>query len=343
MGQLLKLDVPKGHYALERYRQLDYGDDDTPTTAPVLEAHARTIRSALERTFSMLKEKLAGRTVYVTLSGGLDSTTIAAMARKTFDDLHAVSFAIEGEDAGGPGTDLHFARRAAADLGIPLVEIVAAADEVAALVDDVLVYGQDFRDFNVHCALVNAAIGRALGVRHADDGSRPVVLTGDTMNELLADYTPVQLEGREYYGLPNLGPGRIRRFLVGGLDAGDREVGVFDHFGVDTVQPYALCAAEYAALPGSLVAEDGAKSRLVQAVMGTDVPPYIYDRPKVRAQVASQDKPSGTLALLVGRGIDQARLTERFAELMGVPADEVPRLIRAGFYRFSTIFPAYAC
>ena len=94
------------------------------------------------------------------------------------------------------------------------------------LIDPVLMYGQDWRDFNVHCGIVNLAIARAIRAEH-HDGARPLLLTGDGMNELMADYSPVIHNELEYYSLPRLPPGRLRRFLVQGLDAGDREVGIF--------------------------------------------------------------------------------------------------------------------
>jgi len=171
-------------------------------------------------------------------------------------------------------------------------------------------------------------------------GPRPVVLSGDAMNELLADYAPVRFQGREYFGLPMLERGRIRRFLVGGLDSGDREVGIFARHGVETVQPYALCAREYAALPSDLACEAGSKSRLVRAVMGERIPEYVLARPKVRAQVAVEGEPGGTLALLVNRGIDQEHLKDRFARLLGLEPQALRTLTRAGYYRFSTRFPA---
>jgi len=335
--------VPAGHYVRvhpgeHRYDLVRWGRISLEGSSPEteLEPCAARIRAALDRTFAMLALRFAGRPVYVTLSGGLDSTTIAALAREHFSDLRAVTFALRREV--GPGTDLHFARRVAADLGIPHVEALARPEEVFALLDDVLVYGQDYRDFNVHCGLVNAAIGKAIQRAHRD-GPRPVVLSGDTMNELLADYAPVQFRGREYFGLPRLEPGPLRRFLIGGLDSGDREVGILARFGVETAQPYAMCAQEYAALPAELACGPGSKSRLVQAVMGYRIPEYVHTRPKVRAQVAVAGEPGGTLALLVDRGIDQARLLHRFARLLGIGSREAGRLTRAGYYRFSTTYP----
>ena len=303
-----------------------------------LERYAASIRGALERAFRMLAERFAARPVYVTLSGGLDSTTIATLASEAFPGLRAVTFALDSPRETGQGSDLSFARRVAADLGLPHLELLVGPDEALELLDEALVYGQDYRDFNVHCALVNAALGRAIGRLHPA-GPRPVVLSGDALNELLADYVPVHFRGREYFGLPRLDRGLIRRFLVGGLDAGDREVGVFAHFGVETVQPFALCAQEYAALPAQLACEAGSKSRLARAMWGRRILECVLARPKVRAQVAVEGEPAGTFALLVERGIDQAHLKARFARLLGVAPQAVGHLTRAGRYRFSTVFP----
>jgi asparagine synthetase B (glutamine-hydrolysing) len=339
-GHYVHVHPDGSHYELARWGQLRFGEESTGTRrGAALDPFAAPIRVALERAFRLLALRFAGRPVYVTLSGGLDSTTIAALAREHFPGLCTVTFALRDPREAGPGADLFFARRVATDLGLAHLEVLADPDEVLGLLDEVLVYGQDYRDFNVHCALVNAALGRAIAARHPT-GPRPVVLSGDVMNELLADYAPVRFQGREYFGLPRLDQARTRRFLVGGLDSGDREVGIFARFGVETAQPYALCAREYAALPASLACAPGSKSRLVRAVMGRRIPAYVLARPKVRAQVAVEGEPGGTLALLVKRGIDQPWLKQRFASLLGIDPRAAGELMRAGSYRFRTSAPA---
>lgn len=338
--------VPAGHYvrvhpaadtyALGRWGQVHFeGDRAVPPAERSLAPLADPIRAALARIFRVLAQHFAGRPVYVTLSGGLDSTMIAALAREHFANPSVVTFALRDPREAGPGSDLYFARRVAVDLGLAHVEVLAQPQDVLELLDEVLVYGQDYRDFNVQCGLVNAAIGQAIGALHPT-GPRPVVLSGDAMNELLADYTPLEFRGREYFGLPRLDRGRIRRFLVGGLDSGDREVGIFARFGVETVQPFALCAREYAALPADLAVQPGFKSRLARALLDGRIPEYVLARCKVRAQAAVEGVPGGTLALLVDRGIDQAQLKTRFARLIGIDRRAAHELTRAGHYRFST-------
>jgi hypothetical protein len=126
---------------------------------------------------------------------------------------------------------------------------------------------------------------------------------------------------------------------VGGLDSGDREVGIFGHHDIDVVQPYALCADAYAAVPAGALGDPRAKQALARAVFGEAVPEYVYARPKVRAQAASEEV-GGTLGLLADRGIQGAELAARFARVLHVQPDELRGFIRAGFYRFTTTYPA---
>ncbi|HJK94112.1 MAG TPA: asparagine synthase-related protein [Polyangiaceae bacterium LLY-WYZ-15_(1-7)] len=287
------------------------------------------LRAAWETTLGRLAEAFAGRPVYVTLSGGLDSSTVAALAAEHFPDLRALTFRLDGPDEGPvrEGDDLHAARRVAAHLGLPLREVSVDGDAVLALLGEALVHGQDWRDFNVHCALVNAALAQAL------EGEGAAVLTGDGANELLADYTAVELEGRTYYELPRLPRSVVRRFLVRGLDAGDREVGVFARWGTAVAQPYLLAAEAYAMLPDAFVDDREAKAELARALVRGRLPELVFTRPKVRAQCGREGEPGGTLALAARAGIDQEALLERFARLHGVDVAWSRRFIHAGLYR----------
>lgn len=338
-GHVLAIDTSRRSLSLQKFSTIRFGDDMQEALS--IDDYAAEIRSQLDQTFERLREVVGQRPVYVTLSGGLDSSTIAAMAAQWLDDVRAVTFCMDSGSGDSPASeDLTHARLVADFIGVPLEVVTATTDEIEDLLDVALIYGQDWRDFNVHCALVNATIGRAIGDPNGSNGNaRTVVLTGDTMNELMADYSPVQYRGNEYYRLPRLDPGRLRRFLVSGLDSGDREVGVFAHYGLDTIQPYAIFANAYTSLPAEYVQNSDAKQRLVEKVMGERIPAEIYSRPKVRAQVGGSEEIGGTLAALVDRGLNGERLQERFVELLGCETSELRRLIHAGFYRFPTQYP----
>ena len=324
-GHRIRIDLGARSLSIEKESGPEFVEDDGGS----LEGHARRIRARLDEAFEALSAELSGE-LFVTLSGGLDSTGIAVLAKQHLGDFTAVSFTVEGEDR--EGGDLAAARRVADALGVRLLEVHMPREALAARVDDVLRWGQDWRDFNVHCGLVNLALAEALP-------AGATVLTGDGMNELMADYSPVEVEGRVLYALPRLSPGKLRRFLVQGLDSGDREVGIFARRGVRTVQPYLLCADAYASLPERFVAHEGSKQALVRHVLGQAVPAFVYDRPKVRAQVGSSEAVGGTVRALLDAGVDQAQLANRFRALLGFTEKDQRRLIRAGYYRFPTTWP----
>ncbi len=330
--------VPSGHRVtiaprerrleLDRLHEVRIGDG--PEDDEALSMHARRIARSLDDTFHALSAALEGERVFVTLSGGLDSTGIAVLAKEHLPHVTAVTFAMDGDS--GASSDLASARKVAEALGIELIEVVVRPEHLLELIDSVLVWGQDWRDFNVHCGLVNAALAEAL-----PEGA--TVLTGDGMNELMADYAPVRVGPHTLYALPRLPPGRLRRFLIHGLDSGDREVGVFARRGIRTVQPYLLCADAYAALPDAFVSAPESKQALVARVLGDRVPRFVYERPKVRAQVGSSAEVGGTVRLLLDRGWDGTRLAARFRELLSMSEREQRSLVRAGFYRFPTRWP----
>jgi asparagine synthetase B (glutamine-hydrolysing) len=340
-GHFLEIDPARRTLRAERAAPLPF-DDAATIDAREIGAHGRRLRQAFERTFARIRRAVAGRPLYVTLSGGLDSSTVAVLTRELVGEFTAISFAIQPPGGDAPRSDdLRTAARLAAELGVRVEPVVVPADEVVARLDEVLVYGQDWRDFNVHCGLVNACLARSIAA-HAPAGTRPIVLTGDTMNELVADYQTETYQGHDFYRLPRLGAARLRRSLVAGLDAGDREVGLFGHHGVATLQPFALSADALAALPAALVENRRAKQAIMREVMGDAIPEYVYERPKTRAQSASADLEGGTLALLSARGVDAEWLARRFAELFSIERAALGQLIRAGCYRSTSEYPRTA-
>jgi asparagine synthetase B (glutamine-hydrolysing) len=267
----------------------------------------------------------------VCLSGGLDSSGVAVLAREHFADLVAVSF-----DLRGPGRraseDRRTAERLARELGLPLLDVTVTAEELLDTLDTVLVEGIDWRDFNVHAGLVNAAL--AEGITRAGAGGDGLVLTGDLANELLADYHAESYRGAVYYDLPRLDIGRLRAALVRGLDTSNRETGVFAAWGLAVAQPYAAAADLYLSLSPELLAAPQAKRHVAGAIFADRLPAYVYDRPKTRAQVGGAGAGGGVLGACVDRGIDRRVLRERFARLHGLDDERIlERFLRAGTYR----------
>jgi asparagine synthetase B (glutamine-hydrolysing) len=337
-GHSLRLDTKSREYCLTRYSTLDFNDEAAPQGDPYECADA--IRSSLEATIRRIRLVAADRPLYVTMSGGLDSTTVAALTREIIGNFTGVTFSMA--DSNGEvieSDDLRYVRRLAQDLDVRLKVVSRTAKQLLGMLDDVLLFGQDWRDFNVHCGLVNAAIGSDIASERDARPPRPLLLTGDCANELTADYAPVSYGGQTYYSLPDLPAGQLRRFLVTGLDTGDREVGIFAHYGCDVIQPYAMCAAAFAQVPAALLNVPQAKQKLMTRAVASRVPAYILARPKVRAQSGSSDNSGGTLAAVADAGMSSQALATRFCELFRADARALRGLIRAGMYRFAMQYP----
>jgi hypothetical protein len=197
-----------------------------------------------------------------------------------------------------------------------------------------LTEGIDWRDFNVHAGLVNAALAERIAEDNLEEGRSALVLTGDLANEFLADYQPEHYRGVMHYKLPRLEPGALRTHLVRGLDTCHREVGVFAAWHLPVVQPYAAAVDAYLALPAGFLSRVDRKQRLSRAVFGALLPDYIYERKKVRAQLGSSSGDGGVLGLCLDRGLDSAAFRRRFAVLHGGgDLAALDRFIRGGSYR----------
>lgn len=333
-GCALRIDLERGALAVSRYFSI--GRPGAPRS---LRDIAHAIRGQLETWFARLADQFRHRRTFVCLSGGLDSGVIAAFARWHFPDLTAYTYSYTGDCE---SEDAASARRLADALAIPFRLVPASADEVLAAVESALTYGQDWRDFNVHCAIVNELLARAMTWDLADTAEHgtALVLTGDLSNEFLADYTAVVYGGREYYSLPKIDKGSLRKVLIRGLDAGDREIGVFARHGLDLIQPYGLLADTFLDIPASLLNESNTKQRLARQVAGDMLPDWIFSRPKVRAQIGNSQRVTGILPTLADRGRDSVWLRRAFRDTFGIEDEGFfNRFIRAGVYRSLRAFP----
>lgn len=199
-----------------------------------------------------------------------------------------------------------------------------------------LLYGQDWRDFNVHCGVVNDILGQAIARKAEEwgEGIKPLLLSGDMMNEIVADYTPVSYRGKDYYSLPRLEGRALRTFLIRGLDTGDREIGIFRQYGLDAIQPYGLAIDAYLKVPSRLLQGDTAKGALVREIAGDILPSFVLERKKVRAQIGTSQQPTGILPILVDSGRDSTWLASEWRRLLGIDDERfLSRFIRVGLYR----------
>ncbi len=113
----------------------------------------------------------------VFLSGGLDSSIIAALVKQEIPDLHSFSVGVEGSE------DLVFARQMANYLGTQHHEYIYTQDEMLAVLPEVIYYLESFDP-----ALVRSAVANYFLARLASQYVK-VILSGEGADELYSGYS----------------------------------------------------------------------------------------------------------------------------------------------------------
>lgn len=176
-------EFPAGHWYHSKhgYRQFYEVPDVWPEDRDVAD-HCRRIRAALER--AVQKRLMSDVPVGAFLSGGLDSSLIAAMARQHLDELHTFSVGVEGS------ADLAAARTVAKHLDTIHHEYVLTLDEILDKLPEIVYHLESFDQDLVRSAIPCYFTSR-LAAEHVK-----VILTGEGADELFAGY-------RYYRGVPS--------------------------------------------------------------------------------------------------------------------------------------------
>ncbi len=151
---------------------------DVPDLQPVersVEDHLRLVRQTLER--AVTKRLMSDVPVGAFLSGGLDSSIIAAMLRPHIDQLHTFSVGIKGS------RDLAAARLVADHLGTIHHEYVFTPEEVIDALPEIIYHLESYDQDLVRSAIPCYFTSR-LAAQHVK-----VILTGEGADELFAGYT----------------------------------------------------------------------------------------------------------------------------------------------------------
>jgi hypothetical protein len=114
-----------------------------------------------------------GTPVAVCLSGGADSSVIAAYTRQQFPCAVAYSYSF-GDDR--LSEDAAAAQHVAAHLGMPFRLVRADRQDLLDVLPHAILHGQDWRDFNVHAAVVNELLANAIAADHPQGA---LAFTGD--------------------------------------------------------------------------------------------------------------------------------------------------------------------
>jgi asparagine synthase (glutamine-hydrolysing) len=165
----LVFEAATGGLRVERYWSLP-----PPGPPMALDEAAERFRALLDR--AVARQLVADVPVGAFLSGGLDSTTVVALAARHDPGLATVSFGF-----GGERDELPFARDAARTYGVRSLEVAEVQVDVGRRLEELAeVYDEPFADSS---AIPTYEICRA-GRRHWK-----VALTGDGGDELLGGYS----------------------------------------------------------------------------------------------------------------------------------------------------------
>lgn len=279
------------------------------------------IQSRLETVFNAFREmEEDGWSFFVALSGGLDSSIIASYAAKHLKAPIACTLDL------GNSEDSDKSIKIAQHLGLRHRVFPTNKTEILEMLDRAPSACQDFRDFNVHCAVLNLLLAkniRSMADNTADlGGQKLAVLTGDLMNEFTCDYASEIIDGVEYYKLPRIGKKDLQRFLISGLDTSDRELTPFRMHGIECIQPYAVLHDLYAAIDESVLAGEDPKKLLNSFMVDShiiDVIPKI----KLRAQVGDRES-MGILGLCHQLGITNRDFKESIMKKVDHPEVKIP-------------------
>jgi asparagine synthase (glutamine-hydrolysing) len=142
------------------------------------EVIAKELRRRLE---SSVRKRLSGPVTGCWLSGGLDSSTIAALARPHVEQLHTFAVGLQG------APDLELARETAEFVNATHHELVVTVGQLLAVLPKVVYHLESFDTLLVRSSLMNFLVGKL------SSRSVPAVFSGEVGDELLAGYEYLQL------------------------------------------------------------------------------------------------------------------------------------------------------
>lgn len=177
---------PPGHYAVYSLDTLERIGFEAYHTVPWLKNPALKNSQTLFESLQLAVEKrlMTERPVAALLSGGLDSSLVAALVQKNLKEL-GMPWNLKTYSIGFKGSeDLKYARIVADHIGSDHTEVILTPDDFFDAIPDVI---QSIESFDI--TTVRASVGNWLvSKRIAEDGVCKVVFNGDGSDEVLGGY-----------------------------------------------------------------------------------------------------------------------------------------------------------
>ena len=292
-----------------------------------IKAFRKRLDDRLNSLFNLFRDlENAGWSFFIALSGGLDSAIIASKAAKYLNSPIACTLDL------GKSEDSEKSQKIATYLGLKHLVFSTNKKEIFDSLEKAPTLCQDYRDFNVHCATLNMLVAKNIqqyinsGQNYNKD--KVIVLTGDLMNEFTCDYAGEVIDGVEYYRLPRVNKKTLQDILISGLDTSDREISVFNAFGLQCIQPFAILYDLYYSMPESVLKMQDPK-RVLNSYLVDDKILEFIPKTKLRAQVGSREN-MGILGLCHYKGINNETFHKNLLDKSGYKDRSIP--IFAGHY-----------
>jgi asparagine synthase (glutamine-hydrolysing) len=157
---------------------------------PMLDTPPEIIATELRKKLENSIEKCIGDgNVGAWLSGGLDSSIMAAIARRKVREIHTFAGGLPG------APDLDFARQMADYIKSTHHEVIVEPDEIKSILPEVIYYLESFDALLVRSTILNYLVGRSAS------HFVPAVFSGEGGDELFAGYE--YLKGLKSEALPH--------------------------------------------------------------------------------------------------------------------------------------------
>lgn len=257
-------EVPPGHH-YDGIRMTPYFtlQKQSPFDKPS-EHIARELRRLLA---TSVEKRVKGDTMGSWLSGGLDSSTIAALARPHVKVLHTFAAGLSG------APDLEHAREVASHIGSHHHEVIVTLDEMLAVLPDVIYHLESFDALLVRSSITNYLVAKA-----ASDYV-PAVFSGEGGDELFAGYE--YLKSLDPETLPDELidiTGRLHNTALQRVDRSASAHGTVAHvpFADPDVVDYAL------RIPVAYKLQDGVEKWILRRAMEGALPERVLTRTKAK-------------------------------------------------------------
>jgi len=231
------------------------------------QSHSDTSQELQQRLRSAIDRRVHGDVMGAWLSGGLDSSAIAALARPRLRQLHTFSVGLSG------AADLEYAQAVAAHIGSTHHERLVSLSEMLQVLPAVIYHLESFDALLVRSSLMNYLVAEAAADYVGE------VFSGEVGDELFAGY--VYLAGVEPHSLEaELVDilGRLHNTALQRVDRCAAAHGIVAHvpFADAEVVDYAL------SIPVSLKLKDGVGKWILRQALAGCLPAVVLARGKAK-------------------------------------------------------------